>query len=129
MYDTFLYATSDGFILEYDSKASSPDGPSLLPYLKRHILRSKVKVRSVTEEYDVWASWNSSKDHSWETPRQWQFERSGSIEPVWPQDEACLWGSTEGIIHDRRAVGMGRRLLVRKGDARELYSRTPCIQI
>ncbi|KAF9534855.1 Aminomethyltransferase folate-binding domain-containing protein [Crepidotus variabilis] len=118
MYDTFLYTTAGGYILEYDAKAleHSPEVTPLLSYLKRHVLRSKVKIRPVTEEYDVWSSWGSSQDHEWETPRHWHFEQSGSIEPIWPEDGLWPWGSTECVIHDRRGVGMGRRLLARKGD-------------
>ena len=89
--------------------------------LKRYILRSKVKVRDVTEEYDVWAAWGSDAEKSWETERQWNGARSGVVEPVWNNGEGshCPWGRESGVLHDRRAVGMGRRLLVRKGDRRE----------
>jgi len=116
MYDVFLYATADGYFLEYDSRTS--EAPPLLSYLKRHILRSKVKVRNVIEEYDIWAAWGSSEDKQWETRRQWNWARSGAIEPMWNVTHDWPWGTREGIIHDRRAVGMGSRLLVKKGTHR-----------
>ena len=37
--------------------------------LQRHVLRSKVKLRDVTEEYDVWAAWGSEKERSRFTSR------------------------------------------------------------
>ncbi|CAA7259698.1 unnamed protein product [Cyclocybe aegerita] len=114
MYDVFLYATTNGYLLEYDMAPS--EAVSLSSYLKRHVLRSKVKIRSATEEYDVWAAWGSTKDHEWETKRHWHWERSGAVEPVWNGSPSWPWGTGEGIILDRRAVGMGRRLLVRKGE-------------
>ncbi|KAF8913839.1 hypothetical protein CPB84DRAFT_1757681 [Gymnopilus junonius] len=114
MYDVFLYGTADGYLLEYDSRPS--EAPSLVSYLKRHVLRSKVKFRNVTDEYDVWAAWGSSHDDAWETQREWKRARSGAIEPVWTESLGWPWGSQDYAIHDRRAVKMGRRLLVRKGD-------------
>lgn len=121
MYDVFLYEIGNGYLLEYDSRASSfPDVPPLLSYLKRHILRSKVKVREATGEYDVWASWGSDKDNEFETPRRWIWERSGAVEPDWKSETLWPWGTTKGEIYDRRGIGLGRRLLVRKGDRRKL---------
>jgi len=122
MYDVFLYAIpgNSGYLLEYDSRACSlPDVPSLLPYLKRHVLRSKVKIRDATEDYDVWASWGAERDIDFETPRRWIWERSGAVEPDWNSETPWPWGTTNCMIYDRRGVGLGRRLLVRKGDRRE----------
>ena len=80
----------------------------------------------MTEEYDIWAAWGSEKEQSWETERQWEFARSGVIEPVWDKDGEWPWGSTPGVMRDRRAVGMGHRLLVRKGDRRKQSTRSLC---
>ncbi|KAF4619123.1 hypothetical protein D9613_005200 [Agrocybe pediades] len=113
MYDVFLYGTDNGYLLEYDSRPS--EAPSLISYFKRHVLRSKVKVRSVTEEYDIWASWGSEKDHGWETDRKWHWAKSGAIEPAWETND-WPWGTEDLVLRDRRGVGMGRRLLVKKGD-------------
>lgn len=117
MYDVFLYATTNGYFLEYDSRAS--DAPSLLSYLKRHVLRSKVKIKNVTEEYDIWAAWGSPEDSRWETIRQWKWAKSGAIEPIWNGTNHWPWGTQEGIIYDRRAVGMGSRFIVKKGTHRK----------
>ena len=118
MYDVFLYSTKAGYFLEFDSRAS--EASPLLSYLKRHVLRSKVKVRDVTEEYDIWAAWGSSNDNTWETTRKWEWATSGSgaVEPSWNDHNEWPWGTDENSINDRRALGMGRRLLVRKGERR-----------
>ena len=118
MYDVFLYSSKTGYLLEFDSRPS--EAPPLLSYLKRHVLRSKVKIHDVTDEYDIWASWGSPKDKSWETTRKWEWATSGSggVEPSWNHCKEWPWGTDENIIYDRRAVGMGRRLLVRKGETR-----------
>lgn len=122
MYDVFLYTTITpaglpGYLLEYDSRPS--EAPSLLPMLKRHILRSKVKVRDVSEEVDVWAAWGS--DVVSETPKSWSWARSGVVEPTLESSE-WPWGTQNEALTDRRANGMGRRVLTRKGDKRELPS-------
>ncbi|RDX53200.1 Aminomethyltransferase folate-binding domain-containing protein [Lentinus brumalis] len=119
LHDIFIWAHTtpagrQGYLIEYDARPS--EAPELIPMLKRHILRSKVKVKDLTEEYDIWAAWGSEKGKSWETIRNWDFARSGVIEPVWNKDGEWPWGSTQGVLRDRRAVGMGHRLLVRKGD-------------
>lgn len=124
MYDLFLYATSNGYLLEYDSRTS--EAPSLLSYLKRHVLRSKVKIRDASEEFDVWASWGSPKDTIWDTTeRQWNWARSGAVEPVWDSSHEWPWGTAEHVMHDRRGVNIGRRLLVRKGDRRKYIFLVP----
>jgi hypothetical protein len=39
-------------------------------------------------------------------------------EPQWDETAEWPWGSEDEVLHDRRAPGMGKRLLVRKGDLR-----------
>lgn len=119
LHDVFLYTQNDdkgkpGYILEYDARAS--DAAPLLDVLKRYVLRAKVKIRDASDQYESWAAWGSSQAHL-EHPRTWQWAQSGCVEPVW-DNQAWPWGSEEGVIHDRRAVGMGKRMLVRKGDKR-----------
>jgi folate-binding Fe-S cluster repair protein YgfZ len=82
---------------------------------KRYVLRSKVRIRDVSEEWDVWATWGSE---GVKETREWNWARSGAVEPVWRTSE-WPWGTENGIILDRRAPGMGKRMLVRKGDTRE----------
>ena len=82
--------------------------------LKRFVLRSKVRIRDVTEEWDVWAAWGSPQTEQ----RSWNWAESGAVEPVWHDADPWPWGTEHGVIRDRRAPGMGHRLLVRKGDKR-----------
>lgn len=123
LYDIFLYTTSDSagkgnYLLEYDPHPS--EAPPMLSLLKRYVLRSKVKIRDVSEQYDVWAAWGHSHP---EPPRQWTWARSGVVEPKWDASE-WPWGTKHESILDRRAVGMGRRFLVRKGDLRAHFVLT-----
>lgn len=116
LYDVFLYTTitptgQPGYLLEYDSRSS--EAPPLLPMLQRHVLRSKVKVRDVSEEYGVWAAWGSESLP--EIPRSWRQSRSGVIEPTW-EGIKWPWGTQNETLIDWRTPGMGQRLLVRKGD-------------
>ncbi|KAG7449295.1 Aminomethyltransferase folate-binding domain-containing protein [Guyanagaster necrorhizus] len=119
LYDVFLHTQKDekgkpGYIIEYDSRAS--EAPPLYDLLKRYVLRSKVKIRDVSQEYDAWAAWGSPEHSHWETQRKWHWEHSGAMEPIWPAESEWPWGLEDGIIRDRRAPGMGSRILVRKGD-------------
>lgn len=82
--------------------------------LKRHVLRSKVRVRDASDEYDVWAAWGNNVATG--NARRWTRTQGGAIEPVW---DSWPWGSEGEALIDRRADGMGSRIVVRKGDRRE----------
>jgi transferase CAF17, mitochondrial len=126
LYDLFVYQHLDetndnnlSYIIEHDSRGPTP----LLDMLKKHVLRARVKLRDVSQEYDVWAAWGSDTTASWDTiTRQWSVAKSGSVEPVWDATaQEWPWGVTPDLIRDRRAPGMGERLLVRKSDRREPF--------
>nr|GAT54076.1 aminomethyltransferase folate-binding domain-containing protein [Mycena chlorophos] len=118
LYDAFFYTRTapDGqksYLIDYDSR--SADAPPLLQLLKRYILRSRVKVRDASDEFDVWAAWGTPADAE-KAPRQWRWaEHSGVAEPVW-DNSVSPWGTADLEVRDVRAPGMGRRLLVRKKD-------------
>ncbi|ORZ00538.1 hypothetical protein BCR43DRAFT_511533 [Syncephalastrum racemosum] len=66
LYDAFVYPVNVGvnfphpkFIIECPASATQ----SLLKHLKRYILRSKVKIRDVTEEYTPWSVWGDALNH------------------------------------------------------------------
>jgi hypothetical protein len=101
------------YLIEHDTTAHA-DAPALLSLLKRHVLRSKVRVRDASDQYDVWAAWNNNV--TTRNPRQWKGAQGGAIEPVW---DSWPWGSEGEALIDQRADGMGLRRLVRKGDRRE----------
>jgi len=110
----FVHATRDdksqlAYLIEYDATPHT-DAPALFPMLKRHVLRSKVRVRDASDEYDVWASWGNDLVSG--SPRRWTRTQGGAIEPLWD------WPSRpdSGPLIDQRADGMGLRRLVRKGD-------------
>ena len=117
LHDVFLFTSpaspSPTYLIDHDPSPS--ESPPLLAVLKRFVLRSKVRIRDVTQEWDVWAAWGE-RTHA--QHRSWQWAASGAIEPVWRGSFPPPWGTEHGIILDRRAPGMGRRLLVRKGDTR-----------
>ncbi|KAF7332180.1 Aminomethyltransferase folate-binding domain-containing protein [Mycena kentingensis (nom. inval.)] len=118
LYDAFFYTRTgpDGqksYLIDYDDTPSDAALP-LLQLIKRYVLRARVKVRDASDEYDVWAAWGSEEETS---PRKWRWaEHSGVAEPVWDEADGWAWGSADCELRDRRAPGMGRRLLVRKGD-------------
>jgi transferase CAF17, mitochondrial len=107
--------TQQSYVIEYDPSApqKNPEIPSLLSLIKRFVLRSKVRVRDVTSEYDVWAMWGLNTPER----RHWSWARSGVGEPVWDtENNVWPWGETgTGLMRDRRAIGMGVRRLIHKG--------------
>ncbi|KAJ8502439.1 hypothetical protein ONZ45_g11753 [Pleurotus djamor] len=113
--DVFAYTTVDeatgraGYIVEHDKSTD------LLSMLKRHVLRSKVKIRDVSDKYDSWAIFGSQDENKHDISRQWHFANSLCVEPVWPSAE-WPWGTEQHVILDQRAPGMGKRRLLRKGD-------------
>jgi transferase CAF17, mitochondrial len=118
--DIFVYTQpapsgQQGYLIEYDTPTD--DAIPLLPLLKRHVLRAKVRVRDVSEDYDTWAAWGSENEKLWDTERSWQWARSGAVEPDWGVDTRP-WGSEHFTLNDRRAIGMGVRALVKKGEKR-----------
>jgi len=121
LYDLLVFSdhTINGrpaYLLEYDH-VSATDVPPLYDLLRRYVLRAKVKIRDVSHEYDSWAAWNPKQNEQWDTQRNWFVAESGAIVPIWSNaSNDWPWGSQEHIIRDRRAIGMGYRLLVRKGD-------------
>lgn len=113
----FVHATRDdksqlAYLIEYDA-TPHVDAPGLLPMLKRHVLRSKVRVRDASDEYDIWAAWGN--DPVTGSLRRWTRTQGGAIEPLWDWPRK----PDSGPLIDLRADGMGLRRLVRTGDRRE----------
>ncbi|KAJ7047436.1 Aminomethyltransferase folate-binding domain-containing protein [Mycena alexandri] len=119
LYDIFVYTRMNpagqlGYLIDYDSRPS--EATPLLDLIKRYVLRSRVKVRDASDEYDVWGVWGSPGEEA-DTERRWKWaESSGVAEPAWNAADEWPWGSQHEVLRDRRAPGMGNRLLVRKGD-------------
>lgn len=91
--------------------------------LKKYVLRSKVNIRDVTEQYDVWASWGSPLDCPLDNlAREWQWAPSGAVEPIWNNtDGQWPWGSKDRTLFDRRAIGLGSRFLVKNRERRACF--------
>jgi folate-binding Fe-S cluster repair protein YgfZ len=134
LHDVFVYAqpNAQGYFIEYDSCTPSADFIPLIQFLKQFVLRAKVKIRDVSDQYGVWAAWGSERESHWETKRRWRWaERSNIAEPQWDLDStngSSPWGSGDLVLQDRRGVGMGHRLLVKRGEQR-LYPRSSQIGI
>ncbi|KAI0301822.1 hypothetical protein B0F90DRAFT_1809932 [Multifurca ochricompacta] len=114
IYDVFVHAMRDAksqpsYLIEYDATTPT-DTPALLPTLKRHVLRSRVRLRDASDEFDVWAAW--CHDANANNSKLWTRTKSGAIEPVW---DSWPWGMEGEALLDRRADGMGLRRLVKKG--------------
>lgn len=133
MHDVFIFhqPSTDTYWIDHsaDASASTPSSPNtkaLFDEMKRYVLRSKVKLKYATEEYDVWSVFGTPEDESDMAKRWWKFGSGGAAEPQWEfQDDA--WkeiqrGLREGEVGcwDLRGgwgqMGMGRRLLVKKGE-------------
>ncbi|EIW82373.1 Aminomethyltransferase folate-binding domain-containing protein, partial [Coniophora puteana RWD-64-598 SS2] len=112
IHDVFIYrheSPKTEYLIEYD--ASPSEASELVALLKRYVLRAKVRVRDVSSEWDVWARWGGEVSET----RSWEFAKSGSIEPSWAVTQGeWPWGSDYDALNDRRAPGMGRRMLVVK---------------
>lgn len=121
----FVYSRpeSQGYLIEFDTREAS-ETPPLLRVLKQYVLRAKVKIRDVSDEYDVWAAWGSERETRWETERQWNWaERSNIAEPLW-DPTTPPWGIEDMVLQDRRGIGMGHRMLVKRGEQREHRSES-----
>ncbi|CAE6532793.1 unnamed protein product [Rhizoctonia solani] len=122
LYDVFIYPHNvdgrPGYLIDYDSR--STEGTPILSLLKRHVLRSKVRIRDASDEWKVWSVWDPmSQKSSFPIVREWRAGRSGAAEPLYAENEHRLGHEypqdTIGT-RDLRAPGMGDRLLVRAGD-------------
>ncbi|CAG8724526.1 14158_t:CDS:2, partial [Acaulospora colombiana] len=99
----------EGYLIEYDPRAS--EAPNLESMLKKHVLRSRVKIQNVADEWDVWAAWGHELS---EPERKWRFGSQGAVEPVWENGISTWKGSDSFRVRDLRAVGMGSRILTAK---------------
>ncbi|PVF95870.1 Aminomethyltransferase folate-binding domain-containing protein [Serendipita vermifera] len=114
LYDVFLWPfradnQKEGYLIEYDPRSS--EAPTLESMLKKHVLRSRVKIQNVADEWDVWAAWGQELS---EPERKWRFGSQGAVEPVWKSGISTWKGRDASRIRDLRAVGMGLRILTTK---------------
>lgn len=96
-------STEAHLLIDTDSRSL----PALHAFIKRFKLRSKVTLRDASEEWDVWHAWEGA--HRGEAPDAQRLMQGAE------QQEGTI------IAKDGRASGMGWRVLVPKGQQRELH--------
>lgn len=142
LHDVFIYPLIDTnpsaptYLIEHTSPSNSNSNVEteiepLLKHLKKYVLRAKVKIQDVSEEYDIWSALNDKVEGSWQPSRSWKFGNGGAAEPTWNmggeesiKNLGC--GEKEIAGWDLRAGwgegSLGKRILVRKGDKRKFSS-------
>lgn len=113
------------YLISHEAGHPSPLDKLLPPFR----LRSKVRFKDVSEEWDVWSAWGSDGVYSAESPQpleSWRFGSGGAAERVWTWENGVApLGISDAEVGcwDLRAgwgaAGMGRRVFVPKGQKRE----------
>lgn len=104
----------------------------LLATLPPFKLRSKVKIRDATPDWDVWSVWGT--EHGQPSPaRTFKLGSGGAAEATWTWQDYRSLGLAEGEIGcwDLRAGfgsdALGRQVLVPKGRSRECARGYSCL--
>ncbi|KAK9765417.1 ccr4 associated factor [Basidiobolus ranarum] len=104
LYDAFIYPKNQGlnfsspvFLIECSS-ASTKD---LLKHIKKYILRSRVKIQDVSEEYNVWNLWGPKAN----------FIETGKPVNI-PQGSMILKEIGDIRCKDTRYPGLGNRIIL-----------------
>ncbi|KAF8320746.1 Aminomethyltransferase folate-binding domain-containing protein [Clavulina sp. PMI_390] len=149
-YDAFFHphpsSPEAGYIIEYDPRPSPSELlkdpsiekapiPSLPSLLKRFVLRSKVKVKDVSDEWEAWGVWGGEAEKLADRRRErmwtgWKWAATSSaVEPTWlgsrtpdirlglelAESELLPFEKDNGTgSWDWRVPTMGRRLLIPK---------------
>lgn len=109
------------------SHVPGPDHPAPLDkYLKPFRLRSKVRIRDVTAEWDVYAAWGGAGADTNAPAATWRYGNAGAAERLWTwsgEPAPLGLGEKEQGCWDLRAgwgaAGLGRHVIVPKGEKRE----------
>lgn len=115
LFDIHIYPhePSSSFLIDYDVRSPTP----LVAHLKKFVLRSKVGLRDVSGEWDVWGAWGREPKGG---EKIWKWGQGGSAGLTWMTEPERL-ANAEGEVGgwDLRADGMGWRGLVPKGEKRK----------
>ncbi|KIR51014.1 mitochondrial protein [Cryptococcus gattii Ru294] len=120
LHTAFIFPRSkNSYLITHESPEDHP-APllSLLPPFK---LRSKVRIKDVTNQWDAWSAWGSDLQGGPHPIRTWKMGSGGASESHWDweggirdlglrDDEAGCWDLRAGWPR------MGRQLLVPKGE-------------
>nr|ODN87071.1 mitochondrial protein [Cryptococcus depauperatus CBS 7841] len=120
LHTVFIFPRSDtSYLITHESQESHPEPlTKLLPPFK---LRSKVRIKDVTDQWDAWSSWGSSLAQIDSPRRLWKIGSGGAAESHWEwQQGVAQLNLAEGEVGcwDLRAGwnGMSQQLLVPKGN-------------
>ena len=122
MHTIMVVPTKTGYYIIHETP---PDHPApLMDFLPPFKLRSKVKFRDVSDEWDVWGVWGGEPVEGQAGPsRSFKFGSGGSAEATWTWPEGVV--PVENGCWDLRAgwgaQSLGRQVLVSKGDKREYF--------
>lgn len=119
------------YLISHESGADHPAPlAQLLPPFR---LRAKIRIKDVSDEWDVWSAWGSEVDSSPPTST-WRFGSGGAAERLWTwEGKRAALGLAESEVGcwDLRAGwgegGMGRQVFVPKGQRRESRRGTETI--
>ncbi|KIR31568.1 hypothetical protein I310_03621 [Cryptococcus deuterogattii CA1014] len=122
LHTAFIFPRSkNSYLITHESPEDHPAPlTSLLPPFK---LRSKVRIKDVTNQWDAWSAWGSDLQGGPHPIRTWKMGSGGASESHWDweggirdlglrDDEAGCWDLRAGWPR------MGRQLLVPKGEKR-----------
>jgi hypothetical protein len=131
LHSVFSVPTKPGTYLIAHERTSPELATPLHTLLPPFRLRSKVRFKDVTSEWDVWAAWGHDEGvASGPAPSAtWRFGSGGAAERLWSWEGGAGGvaplgvSATEAGCWDLRAgwgaEGMGRKLFVPKGEKRE----------
>ncbi|EIW73166.1 mitochondrial protein [Tremella mesenterica] len=130
LHTTFIIPLSSStiptYLITHQSPSTHPHPlTTLLPPFK---LRSRVRFRDVSSEWDVFSAWGSKEDMEGHKPlERWKFGSGGAAERGWIWEGGVKdLGLKEGEVGcwDLRAGwgSMGKRVLIPKGDKPSLIS-------
>ena len=122
LHTVFIFPLPDSrYLISHESPPGHP--APLQTFLPPFRLRSKVRIRDVSDQWECWSAWGSEDGAG--PIRNWRMGSGGAAESVWRfDDEQGYPGLGEGEVAclDLRAGfgngGMGRQILVPRGKPR-----------
>ena len=125
LHTVFIFPVEpDRYLIMHESP---PDHPAPLQrYLAPFRLRSKVRFKDVSADWDAWGMWEIEPGTQGSGPvRKWRFGSGGAAEAVWswPEGIADLGLQTGQVGCWDLRTGKGKQILTPAGSNRECASR------